>query len=79
MEVEEWLFNNWDSIVCISFLPYAGGYYPLMPYEEITEARYLEMENSIRPFDESLISKYEMELDFDIDGLECENGICPIR
>ena len=78
-EVEEWLFNNWDSIVCISFLPYAGGYYPLMPYEEITEARYLEMENSIRPFDESLISKYEMELDFDIDGLECENGICPIR
>lgn len=50
-----------------------------MPYEEITEARYLEMENSLRPFDESLISKYEMELDFDIDGLECENGICPIR
>lgn len=37
------------------------------------------MENSLRPFDESLISKYEMELDFDIDGLECENGICPIR
>jgi len=77
--VTEWIYENWDSVVCISLLPYAGGNYPLMPLEEITKEEYEQMEKDMLPFEEALIGLYEQELDFEFDSLGCENGVCPIR
>lgn len=78
-EVAKWVHENWDSVVCISFLPYSGGYYPLMPYEEITEEEYNQMLEQMVDFDENLLSIYEQGLDFDLGESECANGVCPIR
>ena len=78
--VEEWVWNNWDSIVALSFLPLNDSFYELLPYEAIGEEEYEIKVKQMKPFIASLISKYEneeQEIDIGNDG--CESGICPIR
>lgn len=79
-EVEQWVWDNWDSIVAITFLSYDGGFYKLMPYEEITEEEYKKRKEKMKPFNQSLLSQYEAaESELDIGESECANGACPIR
>jgi ribonucleoside-diphosphate reductase alpha chain len=42
-EVGAWVWNHFDDITGVSFLPYDGGTYRQAPYEEITEDQYAEM------------------------------------
>ena len=79
-EVEEWVYNNWDDIVAVSFLSLSNSFYQLMPYESITEEEYNKRVKNMKPFIPSLISKYEkVETEFDIGNDGCESGVCPIR
>lgn len=84
-DVTEWLYNNWDYVVGISFLSLNQDYYPLMPYEECTRDEYLELKENMEPLDQDLVNCYEFELqtvgkDFEIDESgECEDGHCPVR
>lgn len=79
-EVEEWVWNNWDDVVALSFLSLDDNFYQLLPYESITEEEYNKKINEMKPFIPSLLSKYEtVEEEFDIGNEGCENGICPIR
>ena len=79
-EVEEWVWNNWDDVVALSFLSYDDSFYELMPYEEISKEEYERRKAAMRPFNPSLISKYEREeLDLDIGASDCVNGVCPVR
>ena len=79
-EVEEWIWNNWDDVVALSFLALEDNFYQLLPYEAIDEAEYNERVSKMKPFVPSLISKYEeQEMDLDIGNDGCDNGICPIR
>ena len=41
-KVGQWLWDNFDEVVGLSFLPYDGGAYRLAPYVEITEEEYLK-------------------------------------
>ena len=34
-EVGNWVYQNWDIVNGVSFLPYDGGHNKLAPYEEI--------------------------------------------
>lgn len=43
LEVGQWLYNNFDDVSGISFLPYSDHTYPQAPYEEITKKEYDEM------------------------------------
>lgn len=79
-KVEEWVYNNWDDTVALSFLPLEDSFYQLMPYESITEEEYSKRAAEMKPFRPSLITKYEkeeIELDFGSDG--CDTGACPVR
>jgi ribonucleoside-diphosphate reductase alpha chain/ribonucleoside-triphosphate reductase len=79
-EVEEWLWNHWDEVVAVTFLALDGGFYDQMPYETIEEGTYLRNTLFMKPFDASLISKYENEKHtIEVGDEECENGACPIR
>ena len=79
-EVEEWVWNNWDEIVALSFLSYDDSFYDLMPYEEISKEEYERRKAAMRPFNPSLISKYEREeTELDIGASDCVNGVCPVR
>jgi ribonucleoside-diphosphate reductase alpha chain len=42
-EVGDWLYDNFDEVTGLSFLPYDGGKYELAPYETITKAEYDRM------------------------------------
>ena len=78
--VEEWVWNNWDDTVALSFLSFEDNFYELLPYEAIGEKEYQDRVAAMRPFVPSLISKYEKEeLDYDIGNDGCENGVCPVR
>jgi ribonucleoside-triphosphate reductase len=43
LEIGNWVYNNFDSISGISFLPYDEHSYAQAPYEQITEEEYNEM------------------------------------
>lgn len=80
-EVEQWMWDNWDDVVAVSFLSLDDSFYELLPYEAITEEEYNKRQAEMRPFIPSLISKYEVEeteLEMDADP-SCSNGICPIK
>lgn len=79
-DVEEWVWNNWDDVVALSFLSLDDSFYELLPYEAITEDEYQKRVDEMKPFIPSLISKYEKdEVEFDIGNDGCDNGVCPIR
>ena len=79
-DVEEWVWINWDDIVALSFLSYDDSFYELLPYEAISEEEYLKRKDAMKPFNPSLISKYEQEeSELDIGVSDCANGVCPIR
>jgi len=79
-DVEQWLWDNWDEVIAVSFLNLDNSFYQLMPYEKISREKYLEMSSSIKPFTPSLLSKYETEeIELDVGDEGCETGVCPIR
>ena len=79
-EVEEWLWNNWDDVVAVSFVSLDDSFYAQMPYEEISKEEYDKRVKNMVHFIPSLISKYEKdEVIIDAGDESCENGICPIR
>jgi len=59
--VGDWVFEHFDEITGISFLPYDGGKYSLAPYEEITEEQYMDMLVKYPEVDFSLLSVFEQE------------------
>lgn len=79
-DVEEWIWNNWNDVVAVSFLPLDDSFYELLPYEAIEEEDYINRKSKTKEFNPELILKYEKrEVEFDIGNDGCENGICPIR
>ncbi|RGY96842.1 ribonucleoside-triphosphate reductase, adenosylcobalamin-dependent [Clostridium sp. AM58-1XD] len=79
-EVEQWVWDNWDDVVALSFLSYDDSFYELLPYEAITEEEYEQRKSWMRPFNPSLLSKYEHEeTELDIGDSECTGGVCPVR
>lgn len=78
--VEQWVWDNWDDTVALSFLSYEDNFYDLLPFEEIDEAEFKRRVAEMRPFIPSLISKYEREeTEYDIGNDGCEGGVCPVR
>jgi len=79
-EVEQWLWDNWDDVIGVSFLSLSDSFYHLMPYEAITEEEYNKRVKEMNPFIPSLLSKYEKEeVELDIGNDGCSSGVCPIR
>lgn len=79
--VEQWLWDNWECVIGISFLSLDDSYYPLLPYEAITEEEYNKRVSVMTPFKASLLQKYEkVEETLDVGSdEECSSGSCPIR
>ncbi len=79
-DVEQWVWDNWDDTVALSFLSYDDSFYELMPYEAIDENEYARRKAAMRPFNPSLLSRYEHEeTELDMVDPECASGACPVR
>jgi ribonucleoside-diphosphate reductase alpha chain len=61
LKVGAWVYDNWDDISGISFLPYDGGHYEQAPYEEIDEATYKAMVKDFPTIDYNQLSQFEQE------------------
>lgn len=80
--VGAWVYNNWNQVCGLSFLPHDGGNYQLAPYEEVTAEKYHEATK--------LFSKLNIDLDVELDRYEqddntegaktyaCVGGVCEL-
>ena len=58
-EVGNWVYQNWDIINGVSFLPYDGGHYKLAPYEEIDARTYERLIKKLPVINYTDLSRYE--------------------
>ena len=80
LKVGAWVWDNFDRISGVSFLPYADHSYQQAPYQEITEDEYKEwMNKTVHEIDWDLITEYEKEdMTENTKELACTAGACEI-
>ena len=82
-ELIDKVYDNWDNIVAVAFLPKDCSHYPQMPYEELTQEQYQKMVSTFPDLSdfEDLVDKYERgELDDDLEADPgCAGSVCPVR
>lgn len=77
--VAEWLWENWDAIGGLSFLPRTDHVYELAPFQEITEKRYHEMLAKTKPVDFARLNEFEKTDQTEGSReLACVSGACAI-
>lgn len=79
LKVGNWVYENWDIINGVSFLPYDGGKYKMAPFEEITEDKYNKLVEKFQKIDYSQLSQFEE--DDNTDGAKtfaCTGDKCTI-
>ncbi|MBI4021763.1 MAG: HNH endonuclease, partial [Candidatus Andersenbacteria bacterium] len=79
LEVANWLYQHWDQIGGLSFLPRSDHAYQLAPYEAISKARHDELSRRLAHIDYAKIMTYERENETDAKAeLACVGGVCEI-
>ena len=79
LSVANWIYENWDLVGGLSFLPRDNHVYPLAPYEEIKKKKYESMLKHFEGIDFSKIVTYEKEDETEVKKeLACVAGICEI-
>lgn len=79
-DVEQWVYDNWDNIVGVTFLSLDDSFYQLMPYEAITKEQYEKLLAKQPKFNPSILKRFEtFEEEFDILDEDCDAGVCPVR
>lgn len=80
-EIVDWLYNNWDSYVAVSFLfrndaskTAADLGHPYLPQEVTTKEIYEDYISKLLPVDLESTNSFE-----EIIGDDCATGSCPIR
>jgi ribonucleoside-diphosphate reductase alpha chain len=78
MEVGAWVFEHFDEVTGVSFLPMDGGTYKQAPYEEVNEEEYAKLK-ALQPADINWSTF--IEYDDNVEGaqmLSCTAGGCSI-
>ncbi len=78
-EVGQWVYDHFDEITGLSFLPHSDFKYALAPYEEITKEEYEIRAHHFPKIDYSALSLYEkMDEGDGAQTLACVGGACEI-
>ena len=79
LDVQAWVYKNFDEMSGVSFLPYDGGVYKQAPYQECSEEEYNALKKKMPELDWSLLPNYESD-DYTIGSQElaCTGGQCEI-
>lgn len=84
LEPHEWLeasaivHGKWHDFVGVSFLAKDNGSYQLAPYEN-NPSRHDELVVDMADFDMTILQKYEIGEESEIDEADCASGACPVR
>ncbi len=78
--VANWLYENWEMIGGLSFLPRSDHAYRLAPYEAITKEKYEELAKAFENLDYSKLVTYELKDETEqAKELACAGGTCEIN
>ncbi len=79
IQVANWVYENWDIVGGLSFLPRSDYVYKLAPYEEITKERYEELSKEFPEIDYAKLFLYEKHDETELKReLACVSGTCDI-
>jgi ribonucleoside-triphosphate reductase (thioredoxin) len=79
LKVAHWIYENWDMVGGLSFLPRSNHIYQLAPYEEITKEQYEKLMKTFPTIDYSKIITYEKVDETEVKReLACVSGVCDI-
>jgi len=79
IEVANWIYDNWDIVGGLAFLPRDNHVYQLAPYEATDEKTYTERLRSLRHIDFAKIVTYEAIDETEVKReLACASGVCSI-
>lgn len=79
LEVANWIYENWDIVGGLSFLPRADYVYTLAPFESIDKQTYEEMLKRLQHIDFSKIVTYEQEDETEgSKEMACVAGLCEV-
>lgn len=77
--VGDWVYQNFDSIAGVSFLPHSDHTYQQAPYTECTESEYLELLSRMPLFDWDRLSNFEKDdATVNVKELACTAGQCEL-
>jgi ribonucleoside-triphosphate reductase len=77
--VGDWVYQNFDSIAGVSFLPHSDHSYQQAPYQECTEAEYEDLLSRMPGFDWNKLSLFEREdTSVNVRELACSAGVCEV-
>jgi ribonucleoside-triphosphate reductase len=80
MRVGAWVYDHFECMSGVSFLPFSDHAYAQAPFQDLTEDQYKEwMAKTPKDFDWSLLSKYETSTNANLQGaqeLACQ-GVSP--
>jgi ribonucleoside-diphosphate reductase alpha chain len=80
MKVGAWVYDNFDIVSGVSFLPFDGGSYRQAPYQELTEDQYLEWVTKMpTEIDWTMLQHFEKEdTTTGSQDLACSSGVCEV-
>jgi adenosylcobalamin-dependent ribonucleoside-triphosphate reductase len=78
-DVKEWVKENWDSMLAVSFLSLFDAPYPLLPYQTTTEHEVDYLKSTMKEFDVNILMEYDKGEDAELVEAGCEGGACPVR
>ena len=79
LEVGTWVYDNWDIVGGLSFLPYDGGIYHLAPYEAISEEDFNKRVSKFPEINWAKLTRYEKSDMTDLhQQVACTGGACEL-
>lgn len=79
LKVGSWVYENFDSLIAVSFLPYDGGKYEQAPYEELTKDQFEQLVKDTPKIDYSKLATYElMDQTTGAQQFACAGGACQL-
>jgi ribonucleoside-diphosphate reductase alpha chain len=80
IQVANWVYENWDIVGGLSFLPRFDHVYQLAPYEAIDKETYERMVKEFTEIDYSKLLTYEQRDETDVKReLACAGNVCEIE
>jgi len=78
--IVDWVYENWDSVIGITFISLDDSFYQLLPYESCTEDEYNERKKSLKQITYSALAKHEtFEVFNDLEDDSCTSSVCAVR
>jgi hypothetical protein len=79
LAVGAWVYANWDIVGGLSFFPFNNDYYPLLPYEAISETEYAQRVAAFPSIEWAKLPYYEIKDMTELkQHLACAGGACEI-